>query len=155
MSIKPTTQFSGGQQLEKRLEAIKRRVAERNSVKVGIPAGSGDHDGTPLVVIGAVHEFGSGHIPERSFLRVPLRANQDLWSQILRNGLPAVLRNEITSLQLMDQLGSRAAAASQEAISRGINPPNAPSTIQRKGSSTPLVDTGRLLQSITWEVVEE
>jgi phage gpG-like protein len=106
------------------------------------------------VVIAATHEFGAGNIPERSFLRVPLRANQDAYAAIFKRGLPQVISGQLTAGQIMEQVGARAAADSQEAISAGIAPPNAPSTIARKGSSKPLIDTGRLRQSITYEVGE-
>ena len=43
----------------------------------------------------------------------------------------------------------------QEAISAGIDPPNAESTIKAKGSSTPLVDDGTLRQSITYVIDEK
>ncbi len=30
--------------------------------------------------------------------------------------------------------------------------PNAPSTVERKGSSSPLIDTGRMVQSVRYEI---
>ena len=43
-----------------------------NAVKVGLPKGSNDYpDGTSVIMVGAVHEFGSDkmNIPQRSYLR--------------------------------------------------------------------------------------
>lgn len=152
-----TTQVGGGDRLAQRLRELRARYSGLSSVKVGVPQGEGAYeDGTPLAVIAAVQEFGSanGQVPERSFLRVPLRAGQDRFQQIFRQLLPQVNSGELTMFQVLSQVGAAAAATSQEAISQGIAPPNAPSTIERKGSSTPLVDTGRLRQSITY-VIEE
>lgn len=156
--MKPNTQVSGLNRINQRLGALRERMQKNSGVYVGIPSGAGSYeDGAPLAVIGAVHEFGSadGHIPERSFLRVPLRSNQDLFAKIFVNELPRVVNGELTMLQLMNEVGARAAGESQEAISSGIMPPNAPSTIRQKGSSTPLIGkNGRLWQSITWVVQE-
>lgn len=93
-------------------------------------------------------------IPERSFLRVPLRASQDVWVKVFREGMKRVLAGDLSMEQLLDQVGAKAVGISQQAISSGIAPPNAPSTVRQKGSSTPLFDEGTLFRSITW-VVEE
>lgn len=155
--MKPTTEVTGGQRLQQRMAEIQKRLERNSGVYVGVPSGAGQYeDGASLAVIGAVQEFGSadGRIPERSFLRVPLRSNRDLFAKIFRNQIPLVVSGELTMRQFMEQLGARGVGVSQEAISAGIAPPNAPSTIAQKGSSQPLVDTGRLRQSITY-VVEE
>jgi len=155
--MKPTMTVSGGDGLGRKLRELQERLTRESSVRVGIPAGAGSYeDGAPLAVIGAVQEFGSadGRIPQRSYLRVPLRANMDTYRQIIRRGVVDVVRGGVTSRALMEQVGARAAGDSQAAIEAGISPGNAESTIRRKGSATPLVDTGRLRQSITYEVDE-
>lgn len=154
--MRPKVQVSGGNQIGHKLRQMRQRLG-MSQVYVGLPQGSGQYeDGTPMAVIGAVQEFGSadGHIPERSFLRVPLRGNQELFANIFQELLPKVVEGQIDMRQLLEQVGQRAAATSQEAISEGITPPNAPSTVQRKGSSTPLVDTGALRQNITYVIQE-
>lgn len=93
-------------------------------------------------------------IPERSFLRVPLRASKDDIATIFKNQLPKVLAGELTLEQVYDQVGLKAASISQEAISNGIAPANKPSTVKRKKSSKPLIDSGQLRQSITHVVRE-
>lgn len=127
-------------------------------VKVGLPAGSANYpDGTSVFLVGAVHEFGSedGRIPERSFLRGTMRAKQRELDAIAETVAKKVTRSGGTFEQGLNMLGSVLAAAIQEAIADGIPPPNAPSTIARKGSSKPLIDTGHLRQSITWKVVKK
>lgn len=155
--MRPTTQVSGGDRIGQKLRSLRERMQRNNGVYVGVPQGAGSYeDGTPIAVIAAVHEFGSadGQIPERSFLRVPLRSGQDRFKQIFQAGLPQVVSGELSMFQLMSQVGAAGVGASQEAISQGIQPPLAQSTVDSKGSSTPLVDTGRLRQSITFVVGE-
>lgn len=152
-----TTSVTGGDKLAGRLQQIMEKYARNKSVLVGLPAGSGtSKDGIPLAVIGAIQEYGSadGHIPERSFLRVPLRQNEDALKGMFRKLMKQVTAGEVTMYSAMDQVGARAAGLSKEAIESGIAPANAPSTIKRKGSATPLVDTGALSQAIT-HVVED
>lgn len=155
--MKVNTTVTGGNRMTLRIAQTLHRLARNSGVYVGLPKGTGTYeDGTPIAVIGAVQEFGSadGRIPERSFLRVPMRSNQKLFSNIMKELLPQVIEGKLTMRNMMEQVGARAAAVPQEAISAGIAPGNADSTVEQKGSSTPLVDTGFLRQNITY-VVEE
>lgn len=51
-------------------------------------------------------------------------------------------------------LGQWGASQCKLTIKRRLTggPPNAPYTIEKKGSSTPLVDSGRLINAITYEI---
>lgn len=94
-------------------------------------------------------------IPERSFLRVPLRQGADELKAQWRALLPKVISGELTMQNVLDQVGGAAADLSRQAISEGIQPANAPSTVaKKKGSNKPLIDTGGLRRSIT-HVVED
>ena len=155
--MKLQTSVSGGDRLGTKLRQIRERLQKNSGVLIGLPAGTGSYeDGAPIAVIAAVQEFGSadGRIPERSFLRVPLRQNAETFQAIWRAQVPKVVEGDMTMHQVMSQLGARAVAVSQEAISEGIAPGNAESTVKRKGSSKPLIDTGQLRQSITF-IVED
>ncbi|MDE8755675.1 hypothetical protein PZA22_14420 [Pectobacterium polaris] len=151
------TETRGGNKIAQKLKQIQDRVMAKRRVLVGLPAGSGNYeDGAPIAVIGAVQEFGSadGRVPERSFLRVPIRQNQDNIKKAFRALTGAVTRGEITAFQMLDQIGARAAGFCQEAIEAGIQPANADSTIKAKDSSTPLINHGFLKGRIT-HVVED
>lgn len=157
--MNPTVSISGGQKLRPRLQAMLERLQQRKQVKIGIPTGSGSTEDGELTMaqLAAIHEFGAGPIPERSFLRVPLRANAEFYVDILEHGLAQVLREELTIGQVYEQIGARAAADSQNAISQGIAPALKPATVRRKTvdgkkGTTPLIDEGRLLESIDYVV---
>lgn len=155
--MKLQTSVSGGDRLRDKLRQIRERLEKNSGVLVGLPAGAGSYeDGAPIAVIGAVQEFGSadGRIPERSFLRVPLRQNADKFKALFRAQMTKVVKGELTMFQAMDQIGQRAAGVSKEAIEAGISPGNAESTKARKGSSKPLIDNGTLKNSIT-HIVED
>ncbi|MBZ7262482.1 hypothetical protein FMK81_13295 [Klebsiella oxytoca] len=155
--MKINTEVRGGEKLAKKLKEIQDRITAKKRVLVGLPAGSGNYDeGAPIVVIGAVQEFGSadGRVPERSFLRVPLYQNIDNIKKGFAALTSQVTRGEISAFQMLDQIGARAVGYCVEAIEGGIEPANAESTIRRKGSSTPLIDTGILKSKIT-HIVED
>ena len=54
--------------------------------------------------------------------------------------------------RMLEQLGAMAVGEVQKYVTELDTPPNAPSTIRQKGSSNPLINTGALRQSITYEV---
>jgi phage gpG-like protein len=114
-----------------------------------------------LVEVAAVHEFGTedGRIPERSFLRGTLDRKSKPYGKLLAaavsGALEAVGEDGLGDVagafeRGLNLLGLRVVADVQTTIrdSGPGWPPNAPMTIARKGSSKPLIDTGRLRQSI-------
>lgn len=153
--MKPKVSVTGGDKLAQRLRQIRDQFAKTPTVLVGVPKAAGsDEDGTKIAVIAAVQEFGSsdGRIPERSFLRVPLSAEQKRFTETIRRMVPEVVHGTATTRQMLDMVGDQAVGVVQQAISEGIAPANAPSTVKRKGSSTPLVDTGALSGAITYVI---
>ena len=123
-------------------------------VTIGIHerAGADRPDGGATVAeYGTYNEFGMG-VPERSFLRAPLAKNLDIYAEAIVEGVVLFVTKGEPLARSLALVGEAAASDCREAIVAGIDPPNAPETIARKGSSKPLVDTGRLRQSITYEV---
>ncbi len=90
----------------------------------------------PIASLGEIHEFGLG-VPQRSFIRA--------WFDSKRAEIEADIRKFGSN---PDALAERLRASCQEYIANGVAPPNAPSTIARKGSSKPLIDSGVLRTSI-------
>lgn len=128
------------------------------AIYVGVRGDAGEsEDGTPLAQVAAANEFGTDRIPERSFLRSTVDAQQGAYEDLLEQvvteavdggGLPALDRG-------LDRIGLTAVADVQRTMRDLKDPPNAPSTVARKGSDNPLIDTGRLRQSISHEVKRE
>lgn len=100
-----------------------------------------------LATVGAFHEVGLG-VPQRSFLRSTLLQNL---TEYQRGFVKALRHREPrTKLQL---LGFKIVADIQSRIRSNIPPELSRLTVSKKGSSTALIDTGRLIQSITSAVV--
>lgn len=137
------------------LAAAKRKGAH---VKVGLPRGTGAYpDGTPVIMIGVVHEFGApaAGIPMRSFLRSAISEGDAEIKRLIRKVARAAMKGKIEERQALELLGLKAASMVQAKIVSGPFEANAPATVKRKGSSSPLIDTGLLRQSITYQVVDE
>lgn len=130
-------------------------------VKVGVlqAAGGAPHAGggdVTLAEVAAFHELGLG-VPERSFIRATfedreVQEAQRATSATLARGLIA---ERMSVQQALQRLGLWAVAQIKKRIKDHIPPPLKQATIDRKGSSTPLVDTGQLINSITFEVKEK
>lgn len=107
--------------------------------------------GEDIVMRAMANEFGTQRIPERSFLRSTLDQNRDRYADILVEALERVPDGESPE-RAMSRLGAIVVGDVQRKITEIRYPPNAPSTVKRKGSANPLIDTGQLRQAIDFRV---
>jgi hypothetical protein len=125
------------------------------AVFVGIRAGTQAVDGTSMALIAAANEFGTadGHVPERSFIRSTIDENREKYLGALTKATGRAVDKGTAAMKTeLGKVGARVTADIQRKIVALKEPPNAPSTIEKKGSANPLIDKGRLRQSIDWEV---
>lgn len=128
------------------------------------PYKRGDGGPVKMAQLGAFHEFGTldrfgvaGHagtkgVPRRSFLRDTLDENSKDYGRDLERGIKRLLDGQTTITRMLGLVGEQIVADSKKRIVNGIGPALRPATIASKGSSKPLVDTGQLSASITYEV---
>jgi len=136
-------------------------VAQRDPyVKVGVLASKGGGEeiaagGITLVQLLATHEYGDPEIgiPERAPLRRTFAGNRAELARFVAPLARAVMLGKMTIDRALGLLGAWGVSEVKRTIRAGLEPPNAPSTIARKGSSTPLVATGQLVNSISYEIV--
>lgn len=140
-----------------------REIRDRR-VRVGVLAdtekGGMHEEGGELTLaeIAGVLEFGTedGRIPERSVVRSTFDEKREELAKLGEQLMGAVLDGKLDTAKALGLLGAKTAAEMKNKITEGsgVPPPNAPSTIEAKGSDRPWVDTSRLLNAFTW-VVEE
>ncbi len=134
------------------LEAILRRIADMDgwSVSVGVheQEDSRSDIGVTNANLAAIHEFGAGNVPERSFLRSAFDANLESYVDGLAEGAADVIDGTLSPQKAVGRVGEKSVADAVDGIRAGIPPPLAPSTVARKGSTKQLIDTGQLVQSI-------
>lgn len=111
-------------------------------------------DGITTALVAEIHEQGWG-VPKRSWLRGWIEENEDDIDRRMSAFTRQILTGKITPEVAAKRFGAWAVGEIQKRISQGISPPNAPSTVESKGSSMPLIDTGQLRSSITSRTVRQ
>lgn len=148
--------------------ALRKKIASAKDahVRVGVLQSKGGSDTaadgeTTLAELAAIHEFGAPRagIPSRSFLRRTFTDEQgrDALSKFLTRIGTQVVRDTIEIGEALEQLGAWGVAQVKRRIKANIPPPLKPATIKAKTvggkkGETPLIDTGQLINAITWEV---
>ena len=94
-------------------------------------------------------------IPERSFIRAGYDEEKENIIKQSEKLLEKVMRLELPVDVFFNTLGEIIVGRIQEYLTDLRTPPLHPVTIARKGSSNPLIDTGRLRDSITYKVVRK
>ena len=153
---------------DRKLRKILREVAKLRgaTVTIGVHGTGGTYpDGQTVAEVATIHEFGAGRIPERSFLRSTVDGNPKPMIEAQKSAAN-VCRDLISARQCAERIGLVTVGAVKETILSGIAPPLSQQTIQSRmkkgehggglaskaGATTPLVDTGQLIGSITHEV---
>lgn len=90
-------------------------------------------------------------IPERSFIRTGHDENVDRVLTQTGRALGQVLAGKMSVDDLIDLYGEQMSTAIKTYMRDLSTPPLHPYTVEQKGSSNPLIDTGALVESIVWE----
>lgn len=91
-------------------------------------------------------------IPERAFLRTGFDENHNEVISRVENVLPLLLAGSIDENTFYNLIGTLLRDKIKDYAVELNSPPNHQFTIDRKGSSNPLVDTGDMINSIEFEV---
>ena len=141
----------GWKEIEKRI----REMEKKPHVTVGIQGDKAamPHQGGSERTngdIAAIHEFGIG-VPKRSFVLGYADEEKSAIHKKSRFLVSAILGRKMTLKAALDTLGLFVQNGMKNRIKRHIAPPNAPATVRKKKSNTPLVDLGTLVGSITYK----
>lgn len=143
----------------------------KRKIRVGLMGGD-------MAEIGAVHEFGARirvtpkmrkwfaaqgfplrkdttHIviPERSFIRAGFDENEKAFLEEAKKWLFEAFRKGTPTDAVLDALGLQLQGMMQEYLRNLSEPPLSRMTVEMTGRSNPLVNTGKLLEAIVYEVV--
>lgn len=92
-------------------------------------------------------------IPERSFMRSGYDDQVSKMEKQAESMLGKVLSMDIPPEVFFESLGEMCASSVKKYLVSVNSPKNSSATVKMKGSSNPLVDTGKLRDSITYKVV--
>lgn len=102
--------------------------------------------------LAARHEMGLG-VPERSFLRVWFDENEDRVTQQLREAFAQIAARKTTRKKALAALGYQWTQEIREFVASGkVTPALAASTVRRKKSTIPLVETATMVNAITYKL---
>lgn len=140
----------GAKALKARIKGMK---AQRLTVGIHSDVGGNGTEtpGVSLLEVATANEFGTEEIPERSFIRGYVDEKERVIPKILKLEAEKVIKGDPPA-EALSRAGVFIRAGIQARIAQGIDPENSPATIARKGSSTPLIDTGQLRASIDLKV---
>ena len=134
-------------------------------VAVGFPRGPATSaqypDGTSVVDVafwnnyGTKNQDGGDHIPARRFMDIAGKKSIQELSPILKKLIPRLNEGKMKFNDIGEIVGQKAVAIFKREITELSEPPNAPATIERKGSSNPLIDTGLMRQTVTFDIRDE
>ena len=144
---------------DKTFKAIQRELKwlEGKSVTIGLQGQSGleSPDGQATIVdIGTFMEFGTVSVDKRPFLRQTFEQNAAIISSFVDQQLGDVMEGKRTGKEALSRIGIFVANLVQQTIrdSPSWAPGLLPETIERKGSSTPLIDSAAMLQAVSWAI---
>ena len=133
------------------------KLATTHEVNIGIAQDVGQYpNGEKIVDVGRKHEFGIG-VPRRGFLRMPFIVKQNIIDKAIAISWKKITEGKSTALKEFGILGIIGQNISKDAFATGGFgkwEKLKPGTEKAKGSTEILIDTSRLVQSITNWVVK-
>ena len=136
-----------------------------------------EQQSSEILMIASVHEFGTDirvtpkmraylhsigihlradtdeiKIPERSYLRATIDQKKDEIDKTTVKLLDGVFNLRISARVMLETIGGMVVSLMQEFLTDLSEPANHPVTVERKGSSNPLIDTGQLRSAITFKI---
>lgn len=136
-----------GKELE---EALGVSLVTNPTLEVGFFEKARYPDGEFVASVAVKNEYGNPRIPPRPFFRGAIFNNSDKWGD-----LALKFFKRADSETALGMLGESIRGDIIRSIDKTNTPPNSPVTIARKGSSKPLVDTGLLRASVTFQLREK
>jgi len=133
---------------------LKERIKTPGTVDVGV-IDAGLHEDSLLTVatIAYANEYGTETIPERSFFRSTIIEVKKGLIALQTKLMKQIVDGKISAEKALGLLGEFLSDAIRQKIVSLRTPPNAPATLKAKAPKTnPLVDSGQLKNSITYEV---
>lgn len=133
------------------------KMVNEPHVKAGIVGTSGlevVENGFTVVDIASANEFGTqdGRIPERSFIRATIDKRRNrIWGYAYKQ-MGLIVDGKIPINQALARIGELIKSNIVQYMTDLRTPPNAPSTIAKKGSSNPLINEGRMRGAVNYEV---
>ena len=131
------------------LDAVLQKLRlQFGSIDVGFFVGTKYKNGKDVTTVARDNDQGTKRIPERPFM-IPAgnkAANKTI--NITVNSIAGGMDEQ----QALSKAGELFVGFIQKEITNLKEPPNSPYTIEKKGSSNPLIDSGDMRKSVKWKL---
>lgn len=126
---------------------------KEGKVRVGFFESSKYEGDKYVAQVARYNEFGLG-VPRRSFMRPAVHERKQELVNWLRSDYKKALKDNANTMEVLERFGEMCKGLIQKQIINTTTPPNAPSTIKRKGFNAPLRDTHLMLNSVAHQEEE-
>lgn len=148
---------AGGAKLEAALAQYLKGT--NKTMRAGILEGSQYPDGKPTAVVAFWNEYGTSRnvngknivTPPRPFMRTTAQAKGKRWAKVVG---ATVQRNGGDFEAALRLAGEAAMTDIKSTIATFSDPPNAESTIEKKGHDQVLRDTKHMMNSVAYDIVD-
>lgn len=154
--------MAGHDKLTKEGEALKKRLEEAIKLQSRVGYQRGDYTyeteegGTADVTDVAMwNELGTSNMPSRPFMRDSVDKHADEITAFCKSKFKGCVEGKISVQEMYAAIGAFQVGLVQKEITDGEFEPNAPSTIRKKKSDKPLIDTGQMRQSIHYVIKQK
>lgn len=129
-------------------------------VKIGFQRGDVQEEddsgnAVDLCDIALYNELGTSNAPSRPFMRDAIDKHKDEIDKFLDAQFGLLANGKTDAETMMQSIGVFLKGIVQREMVEGDFVPNAPSTIRRKHSDKPLIDTGRMRQSVNFVITKK
>ena len=150
--IKIKVDTSGWEKIKKNL------LNNKETLKVGFFEDSiyvPENDNLPVAMVAMFMEEGDPvKYPPRPFIRMGFlpRLKTSEYVPVFQQAIKSVLDGQATFKQAYTKLGPVMVKGLQNEIIAWDTPPNSPQTVEAKGFNDPLINTGKMLESVEFKV---
>ena len=128
-------------------------------VRVGYQGGKNFHEGegkkVDILDVAMFNELGTSRVPSRPFMRDSVDDNAESITKFCQSQIKGIANGSKDAESVLKAIGAMQVGLVQKTIREGDFTPNAPSTIARKGSDKPLIDTGLMRQSVHYVITDK
>ncbi len=144
----------GGKKLDLALRSIEKKITNAGVLKMGFLEGAtypanAKGEALSIAQVAFWNEFGTIRIPARPAFRTTISRESKTWGDKLGKAVKYYNYDGVLALRA---LGQSMRDDLENSIAQWTSPPNAESTIQRKGFDKPLVHTGIMQRAPDYEV---
>lgn len=142
--------FKGGDKLCALLKQYSKNLEGKPTVSVGFFSGSTEKkSGLPSAYVALLNEYGGENTPPRPFFRSMIKDGEGHWGEDLGRYLES---SQMSADNALTYIGEQMKEELKESIQLPRYAKLAQSTINKKGHSQTLIDTGDMLDAVSYQV---